>query len=422
MLTKLHIQNFKSLKEVTLDLQPVNLLIGPNNSGKTNLLKAVEFFMNQRKNIIKSIDLNRILYSNRRGLSFGINYNTAKKNFYSYKVDCGFPTSNDYAEFLGISEEEVTASFDYNDLDIIFEKFRGFEFSVSHSLLSSDTLRTKRVLPVADKTNYRLIKKLDSFLAVGKPWGIGEVLENGIFDIDEQYVVDRLFIEFFKNITIYRPEPATFLKLVSLEATDVLLPNCSNIITFLYTLSTNNKRIFKELENNFARCVGDLVELSTPPVNTEEGGKLSLKFFDRFGVDYWASEVSEGVLYFLALLCIIHQPNPPKLLLLEEPERGIHPRRIKEVMDFIFNLSQSKGIQVIMTSHHPYVLNEFEDMPEAVFVFDKDDEGATQVRNLQKDIIAPSNEENDKQGLPRIKFTQDLAEHWFSGFLGGVPA
>ena len=44
MLEQVRIQNFKSLKDVTLDLQKVNLLIGPNNSGKSNFLKALEFF------------------------------------------------------------------------------------------------------------------------------------------------------------------------------------------------------------------------------------------------------------------------------------------------------------------------------------------------------------------------------------------
>jgi predicted ATP-dependent endonuclease of OLD family len=43
MLEQVRIQNFKSLKDVTLDLQKVNLLIGPNNSGKSNFLKALEF-------------------------------------------------------------------------------------------------------------------------------------------------------------------------------------------------------------------------------------------------------------------------------------------------------------------------------------------------------------------------------------------
>jgi hypothetical protein len=74
-----------------------------------------------------------------------------------------------------------------------------------------------------------------------------------------------------------------------------------------------------------------------------------------------------------------------------------------------------------MTTHSPEVLNEFEGLPEAVFIFDKNDEGATQVMNLQKDVIEPSNNSNKALGLPGIKFTDGLGESWLTGFLGGVP-
>ena len=49
MLKKIHIENFKSLKDVTLNLQRVNLLIGPNNSGKSNLLKAIVFYQSNKQ-------------------------------------------------------------------------------------------------------------------------------------------------------------------------------------------------------------------------------------------------------------------------------------------------------------------------------------------------------------------------------------
>ena len=55
MLKRVHIENFKSLRDVTLDLQPINLLIGPNNSGKTNFLKAFEFCYDA-KPILKSFE------------------------------------------------------------------------------------------------------------------------------------------------------------------------------------------------------------------------------------------------------------------------------------------------------------------------------------------------------------------------------
>ena len=130
-------------------------------------------------------------------------------------------------------------------------------------------------------------------------------------------------------------------------------------------------------------------------------------------------KLSEGTLYFLALLAIIHQPNPPKLLLLEEPEKGIHPRRIKEVMQFIFLLSNRKDIQVILTSHNLDVLNFFRDMPENVFVFDKKD-GATEIKNLYTDIIEPKEKKAEERGF-ELDLTDNLGMQWKIGFFGGVP-
>ncbi|GAA4019763.1 hypothetical protein GCM10022408_37360 [Hymenobacter fastidiosus] len=195
--------------------------------------------------------------------------------------------------------------------------------------------------------------------------------------------------------------------------------NGSNIISFLFTLSQNHKNRYKSLERDLERCVGTLTSISTP-ADPNEIGKLKLKFFDQNDTGYWAEEVSEGVLYFLAVLCIIHQPDPPKLLLLEEPEKGIHPRRIKEVMEFIFELAELRDIQIIITSHSPYVVDHFTDTPENISVFDREN-GETVIRNALYDIIEPANARNAEKNLPPIHYTDALGEHWVSGFLGGVP-
>ncbi|HAK79073.1 MAG TPA: chromosome segregation protein SMC [Runella sp.] len=351
MLTKLHIQNFKSLKEVTLDLQPVNLLIGPNNSGKTNLLKAVEFLGN---------------------------YRLSEMSLDKFRQDC----------------------FKHEDVEIVVGAEAAEQSYVGKYKLdvSKDGLERWRYYNGQEEGDVRATPELREFLKT----------------LDE--------------IQLYRPNPLKFTEAEPIISSVTIQEDVANLIPFLETLRDEYRENFAQIEEDIRKCLPEFqdIRFKTVAPTTNSNDNRTFKKWGLFSevskMTYWAEELSEGVLYFVALLCIIHQPKPPKLLLLEEPERGIHPRRIKEVMDFIFNLSQSKGIQVIMTSHHPYVLNEFEDIPEAVFVFDKDEDGATQVRNLQKDIIAPSNEENDKQGLPRIKFTQDLAEHWFSGFLGGVPA
>jgi predicted ATPase len=359
MLKRLSIQNFKSLKDVTLDLQPVNLLIGPNNSGKTNLLKALEFF--DRNVLQDKISLQKIN-------AFRFNY-----------------TANSLV---------ISLTFEQNEEELVF--LRRFSYSKTD----------KKVVEISSsQINYKegIQKKEDS---------------NGYPDV-------LLLRQQIGGLTIFKPDPNQFSKPAIFTADTIELKgDCSNLIQFLFYLTSTHKRIAQQIEKDLAACVKDVVSFSTPPVKVDEESLLGLKLFDDKDNDFWADEVSEGVLYFLALLCIINQPNPPKLLLLEEPERGIHPRRIHEVMKFIFRLAEEKDIQIIMTTHHERVVDEFATRPEAVFVFDKDDEGATQVRNLQRDIIEPSHRRSRELGVDEtdlVDFPGNLGENWIYGLLGGVP-
>ncbi len=226
--------------------------------------------------------------------------------------------------------------------------------------------------------------------------------------------------QLFENTYVYIPTPEALKRKESIQATTVLNSDTGNIVSFLFNLSQNHRKLFAALENDLRNCTGDIVSISTPPV-VGEPGKIEVKFFDKNDNDYQADEVSDGVLYFLTLLCILYQPNPPKLLLLEEPEKGIHPRRIHEIMEFIFRLAEDKGVQVILTSHSVHVVDEFASIPEAVYVFEKQADGSALIKNLKKEIIEPSNQRSDENNLPRINYTDSLGEHWAIGLLGGVP-
>ena len=253
-------------------------------------------------------------------------------------------------------------------------------------------------------------------------------------DIDNQAIpIGYYFNSFFNNVKVYKPNPVKLIKPFPILSNQLLVSkDASNLIAFFDTLRDRFPENFKAIENDLNKCIPELTGLRFENVELKKDDDLFKiygdKTFKRLGLydnvnklTYWADELSEGTLYFLALLCIVHQPNPPKLLLLEEPEKGIHPRRIKEVLDFIFQLAEDKDIQVIMTSHSERVLDEFEDIPEAVFIFDKDEEGATQVKNLLKDVIEPSDKLMEENNVPKIKFTDSLGSHWITGFIGGVP-
>ena len=366
MLKRVSIQNFKSLKNVTLELQKVNLLIGPNNSGKTNFLKALEFF-----------DFS-VLHDDLAGERQAKNIRFKR----SANSMC------------------IELTFQREDEELIF--LRGFYFSSETNVESS-----QRNL----KEGHEQAKN------------------------DQGYSDASFLSRQLNSLKIYRPDPnkITHPGIVG-TGEEVVNADASNIVGFLdLMLGKYRRTVFRRIETDINICIPEFNEIKIEDALqiTEELRKMfGDRTFKRIGltnseqdITYWADELSEGTLYFVALLCIINQPNPPKLLLLEEPEKGIHPRRIWEVMKFIFQLAEEKDVQIILTTHNEHVVNAFSSMPESVFVFDKDEEtGATTVRNLQENIIKISHKKSEELGQKKIDFTSNLGERWMYGLIGGVPA
>ena len=130
-----------------------------------------------------------------------------------------------------------------------------------------------------------------------------------------------------------------------------------------------------------------------------------------------ASEISEGTLLALALLTIAHQPSSPTLIGLEEPDRALHPRLLRDVRDALYRLAfpsdyglKRKPVQVIATTHSPYFLDLFREHPEQIIIAQKQEDGTATFKSL-----------GDDEQLREIIGDAPLGEVWYSGVLGGVP-
>jgi hypothetical protein len=96
-----------------------------------------------------------------------------------------------------------------------------------------------------------------------------------------------------------------------------------------------------------------------------------------------ASQVSDGMLLVLAYLTVLYLPQPPRVLLVEEPENGIHPKRLQDVLSILRDVvSEQSQCQVILTTHSPYVVDLFQ--PEEVTLCQKTDAGSIAVRRLSE--------------------------------------
>lgn len=126
-------------------------------------------------------------------------------------------------------------------------------------------------------------------------------------------------------------------------------------------------------------------------------------------------DLSDGTLLAVAILTLAHLPDPPSLIGYEEPDRGIHPRLLRRVRDALYRLAYPEGdrepVQVIATTHSPYLLDLFRDHPEEVVIVHKTADGFGTFERL-----------SDRADLDEILGTAQLGDAWYAGVLGGVPA
>ncbi len=104
--------------------------------------------------------------------------------------------------------------------------------------------------------------------------------------------------------------------------------------------------------------------------------------FDMTGArEVPAHSVSEGTLLALALLTLLWSPDCPNLVLLDDIEQGLHPKAQRELIAQLRKiLEQRPELQIVLTSHSPYIVDELE--PEEVWLLATDDEGVAHARRL----------------------------------------
>src|SRR5207249_414893 len=104
------------------------------------------------------------------------------------------------------------------------------------------------------------------------------------------------------------------------------------------------------------------------------------------GGDVPARQASDGALLFLAFLALVNLPAPhrPKLVLLEEPEKGVYPKKLEELIQALKKWVAGNGEnapQIVMATHSPYVLSFFS--PEEVTFLSRAKDGGVRARPLR---------------------------------------
>jgi predicted ATPase len=147
-------------------------------------------------------------------------------------------------------------------------------------------------------------------------------------------------------------------------------------------------------DDAFARIVDDVRRhfptIKGLRVKAVTSSKVVLEVELVNGARVEAARLSEGLLYYLAFAALRYM-DPVSLLLVEEPENGLHPARIAEVMRILRAIVEESGTQVLMATHSPLVVNELK--PDEVSVVTRTPEAGTRVKRIKD---TPDFEERSK--------------------------
>lgn len=140
------------------------------------------------------------------------------------------------------------------------------------------------------------------------------------------------------------------------------------------------------------------------------GKAIYLEATDGAKID--ARQASDGALLLLGLLALVHAPNPPRILLIEEPENGIYPKRIEQAIQILKRFAEAEWPadtpQVVISTHSPYLLSFFE--PEEVTFLSRppdDPDGPVRARPLRE---APNIKERLADGFYLGELWYNLSE------------
>ncbi len=179
--------------------------------------------------------------------------------------------------------------------------------------------------------------------------------------------------------------------------------NLANVIQYLREMHP------ERLETIFVRLRERVPRLEKILAESMPDGRLLLQIKDApFEQPILSRFASDGTLKMLAYLIVLHDPEPPQFIGIEEPENFLHPRLLPELSEECGRATEHS--QLLVTTHSPFFLSSIR--PDEVRVLYRDEHGYTQAKRAA-----------DIQGVPEfVKHGASLGHLWLEGrFLVGDP-
>jgi predicted ATPase len=398
MLKRIQIKGYKSLLDVRVELQPLVVLFGPNGAGKSNFLDALQL-------------LSRMAISPTLKAAFDPPYRGKPLESFSFDGE-GIPglITRESARFSIQADIELSPAV----VKVIEQQIRemkrpaedrpGVDAASNGSSLIRETFLRYRV-EVEILPGSGILRVTDEYAAAlnvkGEPTGkrrpflervghrIHLRMEGQAHPTHHERYLDHtilsrpLYPPHYPHLVALRHELESWLSFYFEPRERMRAPNPvkevhhiglrgEELAAFLNTLRALDERQFRAVEQALRLLIPSITGIH---VEVNSLGEVELRLREGSTL-IPARVVSEGTLRILGLLALAGAKEPPALIGLEEPENGVHPRRLRLIAELLQTRAELGETQLIVTTHSPLLVDLIPD--EYLYVCRKR-EGGTQI-------------------------------------------
>ena len=369
------ISNFKSIASAEIDFSRLALLIGANAAGKSNLINVFRFLADIENN---GLDYAIALQG---GISYLRNASMPKDEPITIKFSIDFPDEHwirHVSSNIGLMINSVENEFSIkpnkkgngyhiasDKLDVIYSinrvpkvKNQELEKVSDYRLTFERTTRKlahKYLIYNCDSWDEKEKEKFESADISGKFFermcreDMNELMLNKIALLLPPSFNASSFVRIFDF------DPRELKKNSAMGSMKVLNENGSNIASVLQNILTKkaNKEKFTCLVREFLPFV-DSIRVEN---NFDKSFSYTVKE-SYSNKTFYSSFLSDGTVSLLAIVIALYFENNSNIVVLEEPERNIHPRLLKQLLSACKDVSSNK--QIIITTHNPEFLKQAE--------------------------------------------------------------
>lgn len=391
-LTRLTATNFRSLADVEIPLGSLTILVGPNGSGKTNVLNVLRFLASTvRFDLAAAVGewggMGRVKRqgSSRPGRNVTIKISGQLTRHSSYNA------LDEYLLRFGLTQTgALTRSEEFT---FKRTKGRGRRITVSGRHVeigpegeTSDGEPDRRRLATAQTTGLSTLPRLAD---------------------DEGGEGIRALAEFLSSIRVLEPDMLE-ARWPSKMIPGHLADDAGNLAAALHHLALSDEEAFESLLDEMRYCLPGLDSIDFVPVGGP--GRAIAVALRESGVasPVYLEDASFGTVRLLALLTALHEPDPPPLTAIEEVDHGLHPYALDVLVDRL--RAASDRTQILVTTHSPTLVNRLHSSELVVCARDAET-GSSLIPCIDSASLNRAQENSELR----------LGELWFAGALGGVP-